>query len=469
MTAAVVDQAGMSELVPDPEPVLVLEPEPVLVLEPEPVAVPAMEPPAAPAPPAGEPAAAGAEAAPPPESVAEPVPGPAPEAAPPLAAPVVAQIQPVNVSVSVRVDSAGDNGAVTQVNVAAAAPVAGAAEAAQAAQYQDAAPQYQPPIPAGGTVVEEAAQEVAITAPEPAPASASTGLSWNWTWNCGDLPLLGIPIGMAADWNWNWNWNCSDLTQQQQNSEMERDTQYQPTATQYQPVNIHVSIRINSSGNDGPVVQANVAVVVAAPAPSVLPPGPVDASPTPSQPPSQDGHDEGAPAAPVSVTPPPDAAAQTPSGAAEPAVVFDDCCFLPDPRGSAFEAQRPQSVLLRGSAAATQRDITAPARLRASLELTVRLSAGPAVTHVAEAGVSRKPARTVRPNPRRQPFDPLREPVLALGSAGLAPLGAPYGRFGPVVLLLLAIGFAFAAASRTAVRESRTPAAEPGRPPERPG
>ena len=50
----------------------------------------------------------------------------------------------------------------------------------------------------------------------------------------------------------------------------EKPPQYQPGVTQYRPININISIRINSPGNDGPVKQTNnVAVVVLAPA---LPP-----------------------------------------------------------------------------------------------------------------------------------------------------------------------------------------------------
>ena len=56
----------------------------------------------------------------------------------------VQQVQPVNVNISVRVDSPGDNGAVTQINAALsqALPVATPPEV----RYQEPDPQYHDPL-----------------------------------------------------------------------------------------------------------------------------------------------------------------------------------------------------------------------------------------------------------------------------------------------------------------------------------
>ena len=63
-------------------------------------------------------------------------------------------------------------------------------------------------------------------------------------------------------------------------------SQYQPGVTQYRPININISIRINSPGNDGPVSQKNVAVLVTAPVlPTIrieVPVSPVGQSQSPS-------------------------------------------------------------------------------------------------------------------------------------------------------------------------------------------
>ncbi len=212
---------------------------------------------------AAEPVTVGAVAAPPPEPAveapAEAVPtAPTPDAPP---SPEVTQTAPTNVNVSVRVDSPGDNGSVEQVNNAASTTET-------APQYQPDPPQYQEPIPASDAPTAESAPQP----PSSAPASAAEGWDWNWEWNCGDaIPEIAVPTDAGVqNWTWNWDWNCEDPNSISTNTVGEKPPQYQPGVTQYRPININISIRINSPGNDGPVKQTNnVAVVVLAPA---LPP-----------------------------------------------------------------------------------------------------------------------------------------------------------------------------------------------------
>ena len=63
-------------------------------------------------------------------------------------------------------------------------------------------------------------------------------------------------------WNWNWNWNCGGNTNANANSGSQSSSQYQPVTSQYQPINVNISIRIASPGNDGAVTQTNLALAM---------------------------------------------------------------------------------------------------------------------------------------------------------------------------------------------------------------
>ena len=60
----------------------------------------------------------------------------------------VQQVQPVNVNISVRVDSPGDNGAVTQINAALSQPLPVATP--PEVRYQAPDPQYHDPLASNG-------------------------------------------------------------------------------------------------------------------------------------------------------------------------------------------------------------------------------------------------------------------------------------------------------------------------------
>jgi hypothetical protein len=167
-----------------------------------------------------------------------------------------------NVNVSIRVDSPGNDGAVSQSNTAAAGAPTGTASALPAASATSSTASSPLSAPARDNM----SQSVPAT---PAGATAAAG-TWNWTWDCASPPTIDAPAlldadGQAVPWNWRWIWNCGGNTQ----SATSPNSQYQPatgseTTTQYQPSNINISIRINSPGDNGPVNQTNVAISVAA-------------------------------------------------------------------------------------------------------------------------------------------------------------------------------------------------------------
>jgi nicotinate-nucleotide--dimethylbenzimidazole phosphoribosyltransferase len=441
-TTAVLEEAGVPEL----DPMAAVDPANALP------AVPAQTT-------AAEPVTAGAVAAPPPEPAVEepaeavPAVNPTPDAPP---APAATQTAPTNVNVSVRVDSPGDNGAVEQANVAVVSGDAGSGTDTEP-QYQPDAPQYQESIPAP-------AAPAADPAPEPPtaePAPPADGWEWNWDWNCGDgIPEIPIPPEVATqNWTWNWDWNCGDADSLPANTIGESTPQYQPGVAQYRPININISIRINSPGNDGPVNQTNVAVVVIAPP---LPQLRVELPAAPS-----------AQAASGSVS----SEAAAPLGfltAAFGEVFADSAAELfeeddrHEPSGAATAAAAPQSVLLPQAPPAIRPDTPARERFHASVAVTIRL----AKASEAAARVARpvpKPAQ-LRPAPRRSAA-PTREQAAALSAAGFAPLNAPDGRLGTFLALAVAFAFAvaFAQASRSVAAEVRAAGEDPDPPPDRPG
>ena len=213
---------------------------------------------------------------------------------------VVQQVQPVNVNISIRVDSPGDNGAVTQIN-AAIADVTAAITTVMAPepQYQPAEQQYQAPeaqaAPAAPAPAPAAPASPAPTAPAPAEQ-----WDWTWQWSCGEAisPDIVLPgTSTLAIWNWNWDWNCGGEPATGANSDSQLPTQYHASASQYQPINVNISIRIMSPGNDGAVSQTNIAksnlavsvasfspirsLPVVLPVPVVLPPSSPAASSAP--------------------------------------------------------------------------------------------------------------------------------------------------------------------------------------------
>ena len=408
---------------------------------------------------AAEPVSAGAVAAPPPEPVSIlPVSPPAAVQPQPDAPPAVEQTSPANVNVSVRVDSPGNDGAVEQANVATAAE-GGPDEP----QYQQPPAQYQEPEPPPA-VPDGAADADAPPAEDPA-------WEWTWTWDCGaSAPAVpALPAGAPQIWIWNWTWNCSKSEPQTEQLARNSGTRYQSDVTQYRPANINISIRINSPGDNGPVRQANIAVAVAAP---TLPALRVEV-PAPAAGPAVSAAvavpalvlapTQGEAAAELGVA----VAVETPEIAenAENATGVDDCCAPPLPGGvpAADGEQTPDAPMPR-------RALIAPERFDAAVVATARLVEA-ATAAARRARAAHEPARTVRPLPSRRPGRSSRGPAVVQRSAGVAPLNAPDGRFGQLLLLLVVFGFAiaFADASRSVAAEVRATGEDPDPPPDRPG
>jgi hypothetical protein len=120
----------------------------------------------------------------------------------------VVQAAPVNVDLSVRLASPGNDGAVTQTIAATAAA------AAAPAQYQPPTVQYQPPTTelSAAPTLAAPASSTPPTATADATSRSVPGLpttwTWNWTWTCGGITGTGITQTIDTGiQNWVWNWN----------------------------------------------------------------------------------------------------------------------------------------------------------------------------------------------------------------------------------------------------------------------
>ena len=105
------------------------------------------------------------------------------------------QTSPTNVNVSVRIGSPGDNGPVTQVNVAAAVTSAASATGSGASSA---------PIATTAAPSTTSGAHASTPASQPAAASSSTAQddpeTWTWQWNCLSNPDLSVisPVGSTT-------------------------------------------------------------------------------------------------------------------------------------------------------------------------------------------------------------------------------------------------------------------------------
>jgi hypothetical protein len=231
-------------------------------------------------------------------------------------------------------------------------------------------------------------------------------------------------------------------------------------SVQYRPVNINVSIRINSPGSNGSVTQTNVAVGVAMPLPAPVaipaPSSPIPGAPTPAVPaPAEE------PAAAPADAAPETAAPIEPAPAEEPL----NCCLLPESRGLAPVPERPASILAGGSAATATGIASLPGdtvAVAARLELQVRRAA------TAAAAPQRPQLRPAPRSPQRRTTD--EEPsAVAQSGFGIVPVGGPERNLPFAALVLLAFAFASANSSLASVRSRPTHGADADEPPDRPG
>ena len=450
--ATVLDDATLQEVLPAAAAAGLTELEPVAAPPTTLPAVPAQET-------AAEPVK-GAVAAPPPEPVPPPPAAPQPDLPAPDAPPAgVAQNEPTNLNVSVRVDSPGDNGSVDQTNAAAA-------DTTTVARYQPDDPQYQPPAAADGT---SSAAPAAATPP----ADASTW-DWEWSWNCADpVPELPVtPSGPIQNWTWNWDWDCGAPGLPDGNTKSQSGGQYQPGVSQYRPVNINISIRINSPGNDGPVRQTNAASATTTTTILSLPTIRLEASPG-------NVGGTGAPAVgqifAITASVPASLRAEAPAPLVEfffgePADSAGCCPPAPQLLGVPLGTLDTSTPPAAPPPDARRREAGAPARFRAAVEVTLRLTRASAEA-AREAREASKPARTLRPAPRPRAADSGREPAAVLSSGFVPPLNASDGRPGLFFLLVAGIGliFAFADVTRSVAADVRATGEDPDPPPDRPG
>jgi hypothetical protein len=417
----------------------------------------------------------------PPVEAPEPLPDPpavpvtAPEPVEQAVAPVeqaVQQVQPVNVNISVRVDSPGDNGAVAQINAALAQPLPVAAPSD--VRYQAPDQQYHDPL------TTTAAVPAPPTPANPAPAADAPtppvdSWNWTWTWSCGDVisPTIVLPSDyLQQNWNWNWNWNCGGNTNANANSGSQAPPQYQPVASQYQPINVNVSIRIASPGNDGPVTQTNLALAM----PVIV----QTASNHPAQ-------------LPVEWLPAPVTSVQTPVGSVQVSVGPVEAAVTPvetpvetpvaPAQDSASSEQAPISEA-DGDGATVSRSLLQPAPDHGRGDTTRATSESARVAIVSAAQIAtlappapavaageRAKAQEQRPTTHARPILAEGAGVAAVSYASVGPLGASGSDRTLSLIFLFSVPFllAFADAARRVVEEGKAEAADSGRRREKPG
>ncbi len=427
------------------------------------------------------------------ETPATPVPTSIPAPLAEAVGAVAQQVQPINVNISLRYESPGDNGPVSQLNAAVADVAAAMSTApAPATQYQTPESQYHAPSAPADSTPGPAAPSATENQAQPA-SEPTEQWDWTWQWSCGDAipPEFAIPgSSMLPIWNWNWEWNCGGGPTSDGNSESQLPTQYHGAATQYQPININISIRILSPGNDGPVTQVNlaqtnVAVTVHAALPgTVVNPVPVTQPPsgggTPqdSTPPAvsapADSTTRAAPA--TSETASVDAAAGTASQPVELAVEVECCAATAARRPGAENGghRRPAIAGMLGTAddpnVGPVRGDTARATAGSGRVVAVSAEAIAALAPpqpAVEAGRQAKAQEELKRAARKaRPAD---ERAAALGQAGVGPLASPDKSSKLFFLYLIPFAMALVDAARRILGEQSPTAADPGRPPTRPG
>jgi hypothetical protein len=158
------------------------------------------------------PAAPAAKPAAPPPAKAAPAPAPKPEyhPAPPQyhskSAPdvTVTQQDPQNVNVSIRINSPGDNGSVTQTNSAG-----GGSAPAPATRLE---PTKTAPVGAAEPDGSGAAPDAAGMLPDGAAPAGGPPDNWEWIWTSACFGATGgaPAAAAAASSGWVWRWSCDE-------------------------------------------------------------------------------------------------------------------------------------------------------------------------------------------------------------------------------------------------------------------
>ncbi len=360
----------------------------------------------------------------------QPAPAAAPEAVPAAAAEPNPAMEPhptpppppAQPDVPSPVEATAELAPISAAAVPESAPSVPAAPVGEP-QYQSESPQYQP-------------AQAAPAAPAPLPAAAPAEQDWNWDWtfSCGgSKPPTEPPAvpggGLPKNWNWNWDWNCGPGSAAAQNSDKESGPQYQPTNTRYQPLNVNVTIRIASPGDNGPVTQTNVVFAVGAGPASATVQAAVPAlgiTPASSAP-----LEASAPAAPAAATP-----AEVPeqARAAKKTAPPAKNKFASDDHERAPFAAQP---VVAEAPSWTARPV-----------VSRRLQPAQAEAHRGRPQLRR---------PTRRPLPPRRAPAIPVGSGGASPLGGSDGGGFHVALLLVPFAFALVDSARRSVRDITPP------------
>ena len=179
-------------------------------------------------------------------TAAEPTTSEQPEPTSPTAA---SQLGPVNIQVSIRIASPGDNGAVTQVNAVVTAAAGSAAPLLD--DHTDHAS-------SGGS--SDIGRDITGSTVDSSSDDRTQDPTCDPEHGCCEISFLagtclGTGIGALSPQDL-----ASILDAIFGNASANGDVtaQYQGDAVQYRPINISVSIRISSPGNDGPVDQTNL-------------------------------------------------------------------------------------------------------------------------------------------------------------------------------------------------------------------
>ena len=288
-------------------------------------------------------------------------------------------------------------------------------------------PQYQPE-PAQYQPLDPAPQPDASPAAAPAPESE---WSWDWEWDCaqGTAPAATPALpgdGMPTTWNWNWNWNCGGSLPAIGNSDAQSGSQYQAGITRYHPVNINVSIRIGSPGDNGPVNQTNVIIeAITKPLVTVA----------------------------ETVT----AATAEIAEAVAPMIALPRASPDPTPTAATGDAdsgeEQPAAKALAGRATAD----AAPAAPRPQTMISSTWTPRHATPRRVQPQPEVHRSRPAHRQPTRRPHPPSRGPAIPVSSAGAAPLGGADGGGFHLALLLVPFALALVDRARRLAREATPP------------
>ncbi|HET7367754.1 MAG TPA: hypothetical protein VFI83_05265 [Gaiella sp.] len=430
---------------------------PAAVPEPELEATPAAEPAAAPSPPesavnpvsTSDTTAAAGDIA-----TDTPVAAPVPAEQPTTGAPGKADTPPTitaNVNVSVRIDSPGDNGAVTQLNLPGGSASGGGTAAPPDRVTQ--APATEPTTTTGVTQN---------------PVETSTG-EWYWNWDClgstsGGTVSPSLPEGVSFPTSWTWNWNCGDNSSKYQNETLGR----------YQQINTNISIRISSPGNDGTVSQVNVGAGISIPLPvpvhgAPFPPSPVNMPPSLETAPGGASGSRPVPAATSLLDTTDITAALDPGVASDPSAEPVSATPFAAPAGGT-SMQTPR--LGQAGGFSPFRIPLAPV-VRFAPAGTPAVDAARRASSPADSVIPNAPTQPPEATPRpRAPHAPMRTPVISVSGVSASAAAGGGGSSGSGLPLLLALPFVAALldlARRVALEHAALPTGHRRRAPDRPG